>query len=109
MLTPTVLYRGQPANTSTTLYTVTNTSGKHAIIKNIMICNPTASAATISMASVASGGTEADNNRFLKTVSVAANTTLQFDMSMVLAQNETLRATASASTTLTVIVSGVIN
>jgi hypothetical protein len=109
MLTPTVLYRGQPGNTTTTLYTVTNTAGKHAIVKNIMICNPTAAAATISVASVASGGSESDANRFLKDIPVGAKTTIQLDLSMVLAQNESLRATASASATLTVIISGVIN
>lgn len=108
-LTPTVLYRGQPASTTTTLYTVTNTVGKYAIIKNIMICNPTASAATISVASVASGGSESDANRFMKDVPVAAKTTIQMDVTLVLGQNESLRATASASTTLTVLVSGVIN
>jgi len=108
-LVPTVLYRGQPANTTTTLYTVTNSASKFAIVKNIMICNPTASSATISMASVASGGSESDANRFMKDLTVAAKTTLQFDLSMILGQNESLRATASASTTITVIVSGVIN
>lgn len=108
-LTPTLLYRGQPAATSTTLYTVTNTAGKYAIIKSITVCNVTAAAATISFANVASGGSETDANRFLKTISVPANTTIFYDMSMVMEQNASLRATASASTTFTVIVSGVIN
>lgn len=106
---PTVLYRGQPANTTTTLYTVTNTAGKFAIIKNIVVCNTTASSATINFANVASGGSEADNNRFMKSASVPGNSTIFLDLSMVMGQNESLRATASASSTLTVIVSGVIN
>lgn len=108
-LTPTLLYRGQPANTSTTLYTVTNTAGKYAIIKHISVANVTASTATISFANVASGGSESDANRFLKTVSVPGNTTVFFDLSMVVGQNESIRATASANTTFTVLMSGVIN
>lgn len=108
-LTPTLLYRGQPAATSTTLYTVTNVSGKYAIIKHISVCNTTASTATISIANVASGGTETDANRFVKTASVPGNTTVFYDLSMVMGQNESLRATASAATTFTVHVSGVVN
>jgi hypothetical protein len=108
-MTPTLLYRGQPASTTTTLYTVTNTAGKFAIIKHISVCNTTAAAATISFANVASGGSESDANRFLKDISVPAKTTVFFDLSMVMGQNESLRATASASTTFTVHASGVIN
>lgn len=108
-LAPVVMYRGQPAATSTTLYTVTNTLGKYAIVKNIVICNVTSSSATINIASVATGGSESDANRFMKNATIPGYGTVIFDMSMVLAQNESLRATASAATTLTLVVSGVAN
>lgn len=108
-LTPAVLYRGQPAATSTTLYTVTNTAGKYAIVKHIMVCNTTSTSATFTLANVASGGSEADNNRFMKNASVPGNSTIFIDLSMILGQNESLRSTASAATTLTMVVSGVAN
>lgn len=108
-LAPVVMYRGQPTTSSTTLYTVTNTAGKYAIIKNIVVCNVTASSATIHFANVNSGGTESDSNRFMRSATVAGFSTLFIDLSMALGQNESLRATASASTTLTVVVSGVAN
>jgi hypothetical protein len=108
-LSPIVLYRGQPAATTTTLYTVANTAGKFALIKNITICNVTTTDATIHLANVPSGGSEADNNRFMKSASIPALSTVFLDLSMILGQNESLRATASAASTLTVVVSGVIN
>lgn len=108
-LIPTVFYRGQPSTSSTTLYTVSATAGKFALIKNIMICNTSVTSATISMASVASAGSESDSNRFMKDVSVPAKTTVQLDLNMMLANGESLRATASVATTITVVASGVIN
>lgn len=109
VLVPTVLYRGQPAATTTTLYTVANTTGKYAIVKNILICNTTGATATLSLASVASGGSESDANRFVKNASISPYTTDFLDLVLVLGQNESLRATASAAATLTLIISGVVN
>lgn len=108
MLLPAVLYRGQPGATSTTLYTVTNTAGKYAIIKNIVVHNPTADIESIELYSVASGGSAADANQFFG-AEIEAGETVMFDLSMVLGQNETLRAVAGSASSITVIVSGVVN
>lgn len=108
-LSPTVMYRGQPNTSSTTLYSVANTAGKYAIVKQVVVCNVTGNAATISMATVPSGGSELDNNRFLKDAVVLPNTTVVFDFSLVLGRNESVRASASAANTLTVTISGVAN
>lgn len=107
-LDPTVLYRGQPGATSTTLYTVTNTAGKFAIVKNIMIHNPTAGAVGLELYSVASGGSAADANKFFD-ATIAVGDTVMIDLSMVLVQNETLRAIAGSAASITLIVSGVAN
>jgi hypothetical protein len=108
MLLPTVLYRGQPGDTSTTLYTVTDTSGKYAIVKNIFIHNASEDEQSIALHSVASGGSASDANKFFDGT-LDAGKTVMIDASLVLVQNETLRAIAGAATSVTVIVSGVAN
>lgn len=108
-LAPVVMYRAQPGATTTTLYTVTNTAGKYAIIKQIVLCNIDTVARTISMATVATGGSESDANRFLKDAVIPPKSTVVFDFSIVLVQNESLRATASAASVITATVSGVAN
>lgn len=108
-LAPAVLYRGQPGTSSTTLYTVTNTAGKYAILKHIAINNVTNNIVYISFANVASGGSESDANRFMKEVAVPANGFIYVDLTMVLGQNESLRATAGTASAITLIVSGVVN
>lgn len=108
-LAPSVLYRGQPGTSSTTLYTVTNTAGKYAIIKHITITNVTALPVYINLANVPSGGTESDANRFMKNTVVPAEGFIYVDLSMILGQNESLRATAGTASAITILVSGVTN
>ncbi len=108
MLVPTCLYRGQPGSSSTTLYTVTDSADKYAIIKNIMIHNADSVARNLELYSVASGGSVAAANKFWD-ADIAAGETVQIDISMVLGRNETLRAIAGSASAVTLIVSGVIN
>jgi hypothetical protein len=101
---PTTLGTG-----STTCYTVPNVSGNYFICKSIFFLNVSASAVTFNFARVASGGSEADTNRFLKSVTLQPNETFEWSGTLTLAQNESLRGLASASSAVTVTVSGVLN
>lgn len=91
---------------STTVYTVPNTAGMFLIIKGIIIMNYTTSAVTVSMARVASGGSEADSNRFLKDATIAPKQSLFINETITLAQNESIRGLCSAATSVVVTISG---
>lgn len=92
--------------TTTTVYTVSNTAGYFYVVRSIIITNVTASAITVSMARVASGGSEADTNRFLKDVPIAAKTALFVNDVITLGPNESIRGLASAGSAATVTLSG---
>jgi|TARA_Y100000310_G_scaffold43983_1_gene40915 hypothetical protein len=106
-LTAKNLYRGQPGTSIATLYTVTNTTDYHTIVKNIIICNTTDTAATLDMYTVASAGTAAAANQIFSDFTVEGDETVSIDLSLVLAQNETLQALQGTSAALTLTISGV--
>jgi len=96
---PTVtkaLARTAAATSSTTLYTVP--SSTTAVITNIVICNPTASAVTASML--------LDDIDILGSVAIAANSSAFFDLKQVLATTKTIKGLAS-STSVDFHISGV--
>ena len=86
-----------------TLYTVP--SSKTTIVKQIVVTNVTASAATFSLYI----GSAATPNALFSATSVAANDTIIVNLSQVLTQNEILTALASANSTLNITISGVEN
>lgn len=108
-LTPKKLYKGQPGTTSTTLYTVANTVGKYAIVTHIAAANVTASAATLTMHAVPTGGSASGANMFIPGVSIPGFTVVFFDVAIVLEQDESLRALIGTASAITLTVSGVIN
>jgi hypothetical protein len=91
-----VLARTAAATTSTTLYTTP--AGTTAVVTNVAICNPTASAITASMA--------LDGIDILGSVSVAANATVVIDLKQVLDATKTISGSAS-STSVDFHISGV--
>jgi hypothetical protein len=91
-----VLARTAAATTSTTLYTTP--AGTTAVVTNVAICNPTASAITASML--------LDGIDILGSVSVAANTTVVIDLKQVLDATKTISGSAS-STSVDFHISGV--
>ena len=103
--TPKALYRGQPGNTSTTLYTAP--AATTTIVTHIAICNVTATDTTFSIANVPNGASETDANRFHKTSTVMPSETLYIDLAMVLETGDSLRATCSVAAALTFVISGV--
>lgn len=90
------LFRGAAATTSTTLYTVP--SATTAVVTNIVICNPTTSAITASIALNAID--------LLGSVSVAANSSAFFDLKQVLDATQVIAGSAS-STSVDFHISGV--
>jgi hypothetical protein len=91
-----VLARTAAATTSTTLYTTP--SGSTAVVTNIVICNPTASAVTASMT--------INSIDLLGSVSIAANSVFSFDLKQVIPATQILAGSAS-STAVDFHVSGV--
>ena len=86
--TSKALFRGAASTSSTTLYTVP--AATTAIVTNIVICNPTTSAATASLL--------LDDVDLLGTVAVAANSSAFFDLKQVLVATDTIKGLASATT-----------
>jgi hypothetical protein len=85
--TTKVLARTAAATTSTTLYTTP--AGTTAVVTNIIICNPTASAATASMTINAID--------LLGSVSIAANSTAFFDLKQVIPATQVIAGSASTT------------
>lgn len=104
--TPTRLAQSCVASTTeTTVYTVPASTS--CIVKQIVCANVTASAATISISLVASGGTAGVTNRVLEQVSIPANSTVSFDMAQVLATGGLISIKQGTSSAITSTISGV--
>lgn len=89
----------------TTLYTVG--SGKKGIVKDIIITNTTATAATVSIWLVPSGGSPDDTNAIMKNWNVPANDMAHFSMWQVLeTEGDTIQAQAGTTTSITITISG---
>jgi hypothetical protein len=82
-----VLARTAAATSSTTLYTAP--AGTTAVVTNIVICNPTTSAATASMTINAID--------FLGSVSIAANSSAFFDLKQVVPATQVIAGSASTT------------
>ena len=91
----------QLASSSTTVYTVP--AATTTVLRNIRVVNTTAGAVTFTM----SIGADAAGTRIYNAYSVAANDLYDWSGCIVLGAAETLRAYASAATSLTLTVSGV--
>lgn len=102
---PKSLYTGQPGTTNGTLYT--SPASTKTIVKNIIFCNTTASAATITLNAVPSGGSATAANRFISAYSVAAGNTIVIDFSFVLETGDTLQGLQGTSAAITTLISGV--
>lgn len=106
-LQPVCLYRGVPSSTGSTLYAVDDIPGKFAIIKSILIHNPTPVPGSVSLYSIASGDSSGADNQFFSG-EIAAADTVMIDGLIVLGQDESLYGVTS-NDEITVIVSGVVN
>ena len=95
--TAKVLSRTTLTDSSATLYTVP--SATTTIVTNIALANITGSDATVDLL--------LDGVELLKEVTVAANSTSIIDLKQVLVATDTIAGLASATSTITVHVSGV--
>ncbi|KFZ41893.1 hypothetical protein CS060_04185 [Anoxybacillus flavithermus] len=91
------LYKGTAGTTATTAYTVP--ASTTTIVKNIVLTNKTASAATATITIV---GIEIVNN-----YSVNANDTVVIDLSLVMQAAETITVQAGTANAINVYISGV--
>lgn len=83
-------------------------SSGNTVVSTMYLCNYSGSAVTVNLFAVPSAGTPGTANQIYKDVSIAAADTLVIDMEkLVLANNETIRANASASSAVTATVNWV--
>lgn len=100
------LAQNAQANTSeTTVYTVP--ASTTTIVKQIIVCNTTGSAANYSLSIVPAAGSAGDTNRIIKTVSFAANSTTIYDLTQVMATTAFISILQGTASAITVTISGV--
>jgi hypothetical protein len=100
----TVLYRGQPTTSNTTLYTVPGSTD--AKIASITICNTTTTAATLTLSVVQSGGTAGVTNQIMAAYSVPASATVIIDSSVYMNTGDFVAGLQGTTSALTVTISG---
>jgi hypothetical protein len=107
-------FLGMLTGTSATLYTApaaptnANAVGVNpiAVVERVWISNTDASARTVTLYVVESGGSVADNRAVMKTVSIPANSTVDVEPDWVLEASGTLRGLADTTLKVTLLVSG---
>jgi hypothetical protein len=103
--TPTRLGQAQPGTGYGNLYVVP--AAKSAIIKELVVCNPTAGSVALDVSFVASGGAAGVTNAVIANAVIGAYATVIFTFAQVLATGGFIAAKASAAASLTVTASGV--
>ena len=101
-----ILYQGQPGTSEAELYQ--GGTGIETYIDSAVVCNPTGSSATLTLAVVDGGGSLADANTIYSAFTVAAGdtTTLGGLVNMRLEAADEIRGLASAGSTLTLTITG---
>lgn len=94
----------QPGTTNATLYTVP--ASTTVVVRNIHVCNTTATAATISLAINGTAATAA--NCWLTALSIPANSSYDWSGFLHLSTADTLQALQGTASALTMTISGVI-
>lgn len=104
--TPVKMAQSNAANTTeNTVYTVPGATS--AIVKEIVIANVTASAATLSISLVPSAGTAGDTNRIVKDVSFPANSVSTLDIMEVMNTGDFISIKQGTASAITTTISGV--
>jgi hypothetical protein len=109
-ITQGIVVSTQLSSTSaTSVYTVPSNSS--ATIKHGVLCNTSASAVTVSLSVVPSGGTASASNRIISGVSLPANSSISLKNYLEGAQlgaGDFISVTASVVDVLTVVLTGVV-
>lgn len=103
-LTPKLLYIGNGNNSN--VYTASATSNSYSIVKNINICNTTASNVTASVHLVTSGGAVGNNNKIISNMTIVGNDVTFYNTSIIMPANSSIYVN-QGGTSLTVAISGV--
>ena len=96
------------ATTETIVYTCPASPTTSTIIKQIIVCNTSASAATFNMSLVPSGGSAGTANRLFSSVPIAGNETIFLDVSQSMVSGDFVSFNNSAAN-ITVTISGIEN
>ena len=107
------LYEGQPGTTEATLYTAPTyasgspyQAGATALAKRLIVCNTTASAATLTLYLVPSGGTAGAANELFNALSVGAGATTILDPEQSMNPGDFIAGLQGTASALTVSLSG---
>lgn len=98
------LYQGQPGTTAATLYTVPASTDVR--VTEIVLCNVTATEATVSLSAVPSGGTAGLTNRLVDTLPVAPHETVVIGLSTYLTAGDFLAALQGTAAAVTCTICG---
>lgn len=102
--TPVRLYQGQPGTTDTSLYSAAG----NVIVKQIVVCNTDSASQWVSVYLVPNPGTTAAvTNAILFQAGVAGNSTVTFDVSLVMVVSDALRGIQQTASKVTLSIHGV--
>ena len=104
-LTPKSFYIGNEQ--ATNAYTTANVVGNYSIIKNINLCNATASNAVCIIHVLVGAATAAANNKVISNVSVLANNVVYYNTSIVVPANSKIYVDQVTANAITFTISGV--
>lgn len=103
-LTPKLLYIGNGNNSN--VYTAVATANSYTIVKNINICNTTASNVVASVHIVPTGQSAANNNKIISNTTIVGNDVTYYNTSIIMPANSSIYVN-QGGTSLTVAISGV--
>jgi len=107
MLTkPKVIYRGQPGAVEAKIYTVPEGNGNPILVKEIIITNTTAVAATITLSVVPAGGTAGVTNRIKVAEEIAASKSETIEVEIPMQIGDFISAVQGTAGSLTLTISG---
>jgi hypothetical protein len=106
-LTPKNFFIGSNVGAGSNVYTVANTVGNYSIIKNINLCNTTASNATCSIHLLVDAATVGNSNKIVSNVNVLANDVVFYNTSIVIPANSKIHITQVTANAITFAISGI--
>lgn len=106
-LSPKSFYVGSNVGAGSNVYTVANTVGNYSIIKNINLCNTTASNAVCNIHLLINGASVSNANKIVSNVNVLANNVVFYNTSIVVPANSSIHVTQVTANAITFAISGV--
>lgn len=100
-----LFYQGSPSTSASTVYTVPE--GKTSVIKEIVVCNTTASDADVTLSVVPKEGAAGTANRLLAGKKVPANDLIVLALSTVMTASDFISVQQGTNGALTVTISGI--